>query len=110
MTIEKLGGVVKARGTTFYRIEREGDYAIYGEGNPAENYKWFDVFKVQKYDYKKYAKNLNVRFGMEINLDEVPDFKEKYPSDEDFGKTAWHYMNLDKAREKLNYLIEESKK
>lgn len=40
----------------------------------------------------------------------IPEHFEKFPSNEDFGKTAWSFRKYDKAIDKFNFLKEKSLK
>jgi len=82
-------------GWLFYRFRRIGDICIYQKS--FENTLYFEVFKVR-------IKEAEERFGIKFGRREV------YPSDEDFGKTAWCYSNIDEAVGKFRSLIFNFKK
>lgn len=80
--IKKLNNSIKKNGYRYVLVERTESKAIYQQ----EKY-GFEVFKIKK--GKPHPKaNDDLR-----NYDAV----ERFPSDEDFGKSAWTYSSLDQA-------------
>jgi len=100
---KKLSETIKGMHGTYFLIERDENFAIYQKDKPASCY---EVFKIKKIDAKKSAEAFSRMYGQSYDLETLPDIKEKYPKDEDFGSIAWTYNSLDKAKEKLEFLKE----
>ena len=95
-TIERLPDEVQVRGTgipdlTARLIERHNQLCMYERSDFV-----FEVFFVR------------VQKEAEIFGREYPT-KEVYPSNEDFGATAWCYKDLEAAKKKFRRLIEWNK-
>lgn len=102
--VQKLPEIYKGKYGVYFLILRDENFAIYQKDKPANCY---EVFQIKKIDGKKAAQSFNKRFNMNYNIDEVPDIKEKYPVDEYFGRIAWTYPTVEKAKEKFYFLVEE---
>lgn len=76
---------------TYTLVERDEDRAIYSQSRGQKIYA-YEVFIIKKQNAGK------VNFGG--NLVDIED-KEKFPKNEDFGKTAWTYKTIDEARKKF---------
>lgn len=91
--MKKLSDVVQKNGYTYTQIKRGGKAVIYSQ-KPSDpeiigTHEYFEVFKIKISPPKTV-------FGVEL-----PE-KEKFPSDEDFGKWAWSCPNYDSAVAKFN--------
>jgi hypothetical protein len=104
---EKLPEIVKGRWGKYYLVKRTDDVAIYSKDFEAANARCFEVFLIKKIDAKKAAESFKKRFGTEYDIDTLPDFREKYPRDEDFGKIAWTYPTLELSKIKFDSIINE---
>jgi hypothetical protein len=105
--IEKLPEIIKSRHGYYHLIERTDACAIYAKDKPVSCY---EVFKIRKIDPKKSAESFEKMNGRKYDISALPDIKEKYPKDDDFGKTAWTYKTLSEAVEKFKFLCEIERK
>lgn len=113
LKIEKLPEIAKRKNGTFFLGRRNEEVAIYSrfkESPYMDAPQYHEVFIIKKLDGKKSAESFNKRFGANYDVENAPDIKEKFPSDEDFGKTAWCYQDLKRAEEKYHVLTAEIEK
>jgi hypothetical protein len=103
-TIEKLPEKVKGRYGIYCLVKRNDSVAIYGKEILDKKRECYEVFIIRKVDAKKTAEGIKKWLGIEYDLSSLPDIKERYPNDEDFGKTAWTYPNLESASQRFNVL------
>ena len=105
MKIEKLPSCLSKNGFLYKLVERTDKCAIYEqcEQNGDSTGHW-EVFKIKSYDPRKKAKYFYEKEGKPFNADEFPDLKEAFAADNDFGKTAWCFTDLAKARAKFKEL------
>jgi hypothetical protein len=90
--MKKLAEKINRNGYIYTQLKRGERAAIYEQifEDLGESFCiGYEVFKIRIGKSK-------VVFGVEL-----PE-KEKFPSDEDFGKWAWTYRDLNKAMEKYN--------
>jgi hypothetical protein len=90
--MKKLAEKINRNGYIYTQLKRGERAAIYEQifEDLEESFCiGYEVFKIRIGKSK-------VVFGVEL-----PE-KEKFPSDEDFGKWAWTYRDLNKAMEKYN--------
>lgn len=92
--MKKLAEKINRNGYIYNQLKRGEKAAIYeqifedlGETTRIA----YEVFKIRIGKSK-------IVFGVEL-----PE-KEKFPSDEDFGKWAWTYVDVNKAMEKYNQI------
>jgi hypothetical protein len=83
-----LSEKIKRSGYTYELLKRTDKAAIYKQiPDEVESTKvYYEVFKIR-------ISKAKVMFGVEL-----PE-KEKFPSDEDFGKSAWTCTTLERAEE-----------
>lgn len=92
LDLEKLPLIVKKGGFTHKLIERTDDKCLYQkttDGIPVG----YEVFKTRITN----AKAARIHFAKMNNSsvpDGLPEWKETYPGDEEFGKRAWAYPSL----------------
>lgn len=92
--MKKLAEKINRNGYIYTQLKRGERGAIYEqifEELGDSTCVGYEVFKIRIGKSK-------VVFGVEL-----PE-KEKFPSDEDFGKWAWTYRDLNKAMEKYNQI------
>jgi len=77
--MQKLELIIKGNGTIHTQLERTEKAAIYETGRGD-----FEVMKIK------------VSKAAEVFGKEYPE-REVYPSNEDFGHTAWYYMDKERA-------------
>ena len=110
--IQKLPEIVTHKNGIFELIKRTEKVALYrkthfkdgGKFYPC-SYDYFEVFIIEKMNLKNYYKFISKKRNINYNLDEIDDFKEKFPSDEDFGKTAWAFRSLEDSNNKFDFLV-----
>ena len=93
--MKKLSETVNKNGYVYNQLIR-GDRGVIYSQKPSDpdisnGVEYFEVFKIKISPPK-------VVFGVEL-----PE-KEKFPSDEDFGKWAWVYKSREKAMERFNQI------
>ena len=86
--MQKLGLKLQNNGTISEQVKRTKNCALYKTGRGD-----FEVFKIK------------VSPAQEIYGKEYPE-RETYPSNEDFGKTAWYYTKEENALAKYEWLVE----
>lgn len=102
----KLPQKLKKNGFNYTQILRCGNYCIYeqdvnsginyGHNEAIKKIKYYEVFKIK-------VRPEEIIKGTKYTMREV------YPSNEDFGISAWAYRSLDKAVEKLMILKRHKK-
>ena len=86
--IKVLPEKLKKNGFEYRLVKRTDNRAIYSQHEGAGQIVAFETFKIKKgKPHPKAEEDLK-------NYDEV----ERFPIDEDFGKTAWTYSNLEDAQ------------
>jgi hypothetical protein len=93
--MKKLSDVVLKNGYTYTQIER-GEKAVIYSQKPSDpeiigSHEYFEVFRIKISPAKTV-------FGVEL-----PE-KEKFPSDEDFGKWAWSFVDYGTAVDRFNLI------
>ncbi len=83
--VKKLKNQIRKNGFLYTLVERTDEKAIYAQENYA-----FEVFKVKLSKPHPKAQN---------DLDNY-DLVEKFPGDEDFGKSAWTFRTLEAAEKR----------
>ena len=83
-----LAEKIKRSGYTYELLKRTDKAAIYKQipDEPESKNIYYEVFKIR-------ISKAKVMFGVEL-----PE-KEKFPSDEDFGRSAWACVTLERAEE-----------
>jgi hypothetical protein len=88
--MKPLPDILRKNGFTYRKVHREGDVAIYEQGY-CENLKYYEVFQVKIRPAREFK-------GV------IREEHEAFPSNEQFGKTAWSYRNLEDAIRRLTEL------
>ena len=96
MNVRTLGTTIVKNGFTYKLIERTEDVAIY-EQRISESRRMYEVFRIKTYSPKRALAGIYRDKGKSISS--LPDLKELYPSDNDFGKTAFIAFELGRAYE-----------
>ena len=89
----KLPSELKKGGFDYKLIKRTNEKCLYAQILDGKIIS-FEVFKTK---IVKHRENM-IRLGL-INPDSYPEFKESFPNDEDFGKRAHCYPNLEMAEQ-----------
>ncbi len=93
--MKELAEVINRNGFIYKQIKRGDRAAIYSQIISDEeirgNFEAFEVFKIK-------IGKAKVVFGVEL-----PE-KEKFPSDEDFGKWAWSFVDYETAVDRFNLI------
>ena len=92
MTMDLLKTDFIAKGTTYHQIDRTDTTALYEISKPTWKRKGYEVFRI------KVAKEHTWPNG-----DTTP-VHEAYPGNEDFGKSAWYFMDEADARKRFKEL------
>lgn len=93
--MKELAEVINRNGYIYNQLKRSDKAAMYSQSvadktdDPESNFGAFEVFKIK-------IGKAKIVFGVEL-----PE-KEKFPSDEDFGKWAWTYADYEKANDRFN--------
>ena len=90
--MKELAEVINRNGYIYKQLKRTDKAAMYSQSDAEDreaDFKAFEVFKIK-------IGKAKVVFGVEL-----PE-KEKFPSDEDFGKWAWTYTDYEKAIDRFN--------
>jgi hypothetical protein len=90
--MKELADVINRNGYIYKQLKRTDKAAMYSQSDAEDleaDFKAFEVFKIK-------IGKAKVVFGVEL-----PE-KEKFPSDEDFGKWAWTYTDYGKAMDRFN--------
>ena len=93
--MKELADVINRNGYIYKQLKRTDKAAMYSQSvadkadDPESSFEAFEVFKIK-------IGKAKVVFGVEL-----PE-KEKFPSDEDFGKWAWTYTDYEKAIDRFN--------
>ena len=89
----KLQTTIRKNGFVYNQIARTETTAIYEQTQEGEIIS-YEVFKIQttKKDYT-FPNGTLIKSGT-----------ERFPSNEDFGKTAWSIRNLDRAKKRFSEL------
>ena len=106
--IQKLPEIVRGAAGLFVMKKRVGNCAIFQKiatRGGLTNYDYFEVIIIKKSKAKENALRLNNVYNMGYNLEEIPDIKEHYPTDEDFGRIAWAFRDLKSSEERFEELL-----
>lgn len=90
--MKELAEVINRNGFVYKQLKRGDRAAMYTQTLVDEDggsFKAFEVFKIK-------IGKAKIVFGVEL-----PE-KEKFPSDEDFGKWAWTYLDYQRALDKFD--------
>ena len=86
---------LRKNGFDYQLVIREGNVAIYRQ-EYTENVKYYEVFIIKV----KSEQNINGRFYPE---------REVFPGNSDFGRSAFSYYSLDRAKERFDLLVQKEK-
>lgn len=90
--MKELAEVINRNGYIYKQLKRTDKAAMYSQSDVEDleaDFRAFEVFKIK-------IGKAKIVFGVEL-----PE-KEKFPSDEDFGKWAWTYTDYEKAIDRFN--------
>jgi len=96
-SIRKLPEKVKKNGFEYRLVKRTDERAIYSQHAGLGQVIAYEVFKIKLGDLRKAKKRWADMRKEQFNEADYEEFYEKFPSDEDFGKTAWTYSKLAEA-------------
>ncbi len=100
----KLPDELSKMGFKYRLVERQQNKCIYAQYT-GDRCVAYEVFKTKIVEHRKRMEELNTRTGRKPIPDIIyPEFKEAWPSDEEFGKRAWSYQSLEKAKENYSSL------
>ncbi len=100
----KLPEKIKKREFEYILVERTNDVLMYSQhkGGIVLGY---EVFKNK---IRKYREDAIRRWGINSHSKSLPEYKEVFPHDEEFGKRAWTYPDLQTAKESYNNLVKQN--
>ena len=90
--MKELADDINRNGYIYKQLKRTDKAALYSQSVADDRDSKFEAFEVFKIKIGK----AKIVFGVEL-----PE-KEKFPSDEDFGKWAWTYTDYHKAIDRFN--------
>lgn len=98
--MKKLPAIVRTKGTRFKEnyatlLERSGNVCIY-QREDGYDYEVYEIFSIQ------------IETGRKVFGKTFPE-RESYPSNSDFGKTAWCITNRERAFEKYMELLNNAR-
>jgi hypothetical protein len=102
----KLAKKIEKNGYEYTMVERSTKAAVYEQRNIKEetdtsvSYEVFQITKTKPYSLTA-KKTKTWKEGDVLKVYDYPE-SEKFPGNEDFGKTAWSYMNKSSAMAKFN--------
>lgn len=88
----KLEDKLVLKNQVYTLIKRDEKKALYKHNS--NNY---EVFKIKVVDNHANKLRFAKQRKQTLDLTNIPEFREVYPKDEDFGKTAWYITDLTKA-------------
>lgn len=89
--VKPLEQIIKRNGFSYHQVTRNKKVAIYEQRGKDNSISGYEVFLIKVLPDRKIKNTLILSY-------------EKFPSNEDFGKTAWFYHTLDKAVAKMTEL------
>ena len=92
--IMRLDKVIRKNGFTYHLIDRSDRFAIYEQSDKGKVF-GYEVFKIKIQRERVFDGRFFPR-------------KEKFPANEDFGKTAWSISDIERAFSKYHQLISEN--
>lgn len=98
LDLEILPEKVKKNGFVYILVERTTEKCIYQQTDDGEIY-GYEVFKTCIRLFREHMIKLAVTRNQPINT-AWKEYREQFPGDEEFGKRAWTYKNLDDAKKR----------
>jgi hypothetical protein len=96
MIYKLLPKELRKKGIYYKQVFRDKDYAIYGLGNSKNSFLGYEVFQIPRHD------------GYEIAGNKIAP-TEYIPKDEHFGISAFHCLTLERAKLRLQSLMDIKK-
>jgi hypothetical protein len=94
--VRKLKLVIKKNSYVYSQLLRNEKFAIYGQYDPSINkviaFEIFRIYLIKRMQVKIPEKNFYMQAGI----------YEKFPSDSDFGKTAWSFTDYERAKKRFD--------
>lgn len=97
-TLRKLPEKLKKNGFEYRLVKRNESRAIYSQHTRLGQIVAYEVFDIKLGDLRRAKKRWADLRKENFNPEEFEEFYERFPSDEDFGKTAWTYPILELAQ------------
>jgi hypothetical protein len=97
LSLKKLEPEIKKKGFMFRLVKRTNERLLYSQHNGAGRIIAYEVFLNRIRPYKAMKEQFAKRRNENIDYSDVEEWCESYPSDEEFGKRAWTYPNLEMA-------------
>lgn len=105
LDLMKLPKIIQRRCYEYHLLERTKAKCLYVQLDlKTKKHYAYEVFKNKIIDNHQFAKHLCAKKGIEFISENYPRWRESFPGDEAFGKSAWSFMKLDLAKEKYDLL------
>jgi hypothetical protein len=95
--IKKLPENIRKNGFDYRLVKRNDERAIYSQHAGLGQIISYEVFKIKLGDQHKAKERWAKLKNEPFNPDDYEKSYEKFPTNEDFGKTAWTYPTLEQA-------------
>jgi hypothetical protein len=99
--LQKLLPEIFKNGFIYRLVNRTESKFIYAQYSAlTENIIAYEVFKNKIIKFRDRMIELEIRSGKNYGAEKLPEFKEAFPNDEDFGRRAWTYQDLETAQKR----------
>jgi hypothetical protein len=94
---------IEKNGFDYRLVVRDDRRLIYSQSLEAKIIA-YEVFKNLISKYREKMIDMKKRTGRPEGAENLPEYREVFPGDEEFGKRAWVYLSLDDAQERYHSL------
>lgn len=94
LKVKKLPESIKKNGFEYRLIKRSDERAIYSQHGGLGQIFSYEVFLIKLGDLRKAKQRWAELQKKDFNPEDYEEMYEKFPNNEDFGKTAWTYPTL----------------
>lgn len=99
--IKPLAIHIRKNGFDYHLVQRNEKFCVYSQHNSANKIVGYELFKHKIIKYAEKMKKL-AKMNGSTPPENMPEFAEAFPSDEEFGKRAWYYPKLEFALKAMN--------
>lgn len=103
LDLKALPQELRKNGFDYKLINRSPGKCIYAQWHDGDIVA-YEVFKTKIVKYRERMMDFNQRHSLEVNPLNYKEYKETFPNDEEFGKRAWTYHNLEDATRRYENL------
>src|SRR5690606_32543366 len=107
LDLEILPPNLRKKGFDYRLVERTNAACIYEQSTGGHDVA-DEVFKTKIEIYRDAMIKMKERTGRGNNPENLKEFREVFPLDEEFGTRAWTYCDLEKAKMAFKRLVKES--